>query len=69
MKKRKVLVTKNKPLFTDSEYKYLSHNYFETSNFCGRPKIHKSEIIHKAIKEQNKELLTTSKPKDLKLSL
>ena len=45
----------------------MSHNYFETSNFYGRPKKHKSEILHKAIKEQNKELITISEPKDLKL--
>ena len=50
--------TKYKPLLTVSEYKYLSHNYFETSNFYCRPKIQKSEILHKAIKEQNKELIT-----------
>ena len=49
-----------KPLLTDLEYKYLRHNYFETSDFYGRPKIHKSEILYKAIKEQNKELNTIS---------
>ena len=54
MKKIKALITKYKPLLTDSEYKYLSHNYFETHNFYGHPKIHKSEILHKVIKEQNK---------------
>ena len=58
MKKIKALITKYKPLLTDSEYKYLSHNYFETSNFYDRPKIHKSEILNKAIKERNKELIT-----------
>ena len=67
MKKIKALITKYKPLLTDSEYKYLSHSYFETSNFYGRPKIHKSEILHKAIKEQNKELITILELKDLKL--
>ena len=67
MKKIKALRTKYKPSLTDSEYKYLSHNYFETSNFYGRPKIHKSEILHKAIKEQNKELITILEPKDFKL--
>ena len=29
--------------------------------------MHKSEILHKAVKKQNKELITTSEPKDLKL--
>ena len=67
MKKLKALITKYNPLLTDSEYRYLSHNYFEKSNFYGRPKIHKSEILHKAIREQNKELITISEPKDLKL--
>ena len=67
MKKIKALITKYKPLLTDSEYKYLSYNYFETTNFYGSPKIHKSEILHKAIKEKSKELITISQPKDLKL--
>ena len=65
MKKIKALITKYKLLLTDSEYKYLSHNYFETSNFYGRPKIHKSAILHKVIKEQNKKLITILEPKDL----
>ena len=67
MKKIKASIPKYKPLLTDSEYKYLRHNYFETSNFYGRPKIPKLEILHKAIKEENKELITNSEPKDLKL--
>ena len=67
MKKIKALITKYKPLLTDSEYKYLSRNYFETNSFYGRFKIHKSEILHKAIKEQNEELITILEPKDLKL--
>ena len=66
-KKIKALITKYKPLLTDSEYKYLSHNYFERSNFYGRPKIHKSEILQKSIKEQNKRPITILQPKNLKL--
>ena len=66
MKRINALITRYNPSPTNLEYKYLSHNYFETSNFCGRPKIRKSEILHKAIKEQNK-LITISEPKDLKL--
>ena len=54
MKKPKALIT----LPTDSEYKYFSHNYFEKNNFYDRSKIHKLEILHEAIKEQNKELIT-----------
>ena len=62
--KKKALITKQKPLLTDSEYKYLSYNYFEKSNFYGRIKIHKSEILHKAIKEKNlKNLLPFQNPK------
>ena len=67
MKKPKALITKYNSLLTDSEYKYFSHNYFEKSNFYGRPKIHKSKILHEAIREQNKELITISEPKDIKL--
>ena len=51
MKKIKALITNYKLLYTDSECTYLSHNYFEKSNFYGRPKMHKSEILHNAIKE------------------
>ena len=57
MKKTKALITKYKPLLTDSEYKYLSHNYFGTTNFYGRPKIHKSEILQKGSKNKIKNLL------------
>ena len=67
MKKIKALITKYKPLLTDSECKYLSHHYFETSNFYGCPKIHKSEVLHEAINEQNKGRVTISEHKDLKL--
>ena len=67
IKKIEALIIKYKPLLTDSEYKYLSHNYFETSDFYGCRKMHKSEILHKAIKEQNKEIVTISEAKDLKL--
>ena len=65
MKKIKALITKYKLLYTNSECTYLSHNYFEKSNFYGRPKMHKSEILHNAIKEQNKELIAISEPKNL----
>ena len=37
-----------KPSLPDSEYKFISHDYFETNTFYGRPKIHKPEILHKA---------------------
>ena len=67
MKTIKALMTRYKPSLTDSNYKYLTHNYFERSNFYGCPKIHKSKNLHKAIKEPNKELIYISEPKDLKL--
>ena len=57
-KKIKVLITRYNSI--------LRYDYFEIINFYGSPKIHKSEILHKAIKEQNKELITISKPKGLK---
>ena len=67
MKKIKALITRCKPLLIDLEYKYLSYNYYETHNFYSCPKIHKSEILHKVIKDQNENLSTMSEPKDLKL--
>ena len=67
IKKIKALITRYKPSLIDSEYKYLSQNYFETSNFYGCPKICKSEILHKAIKEQKKQLITISQQKYSKL--
>ena len=45
--------------------KYL--HYFQTSNFCSRPKIHKSDILHKEFKQQNEEPIALSEPKELKL--
>ena len=58
MEKIKALLIKYKPLLTDSEYEYLSYNYFETSDFYGRPKIHKSESKNKI-----KNLLPFQNPK------
>ena len=69
MQEKNTLLTRYKLALTDSEYKYLRHNYLETSNFYGRPKIHKLEILHKAIKEQNEGLITISEPKDLKTKM
>ena len=65
--KIKALITKHKSLLTNSEYKYVSYNYFETSNFYGHFKTHKSKFLHKAVKEHNKELITIWESKDLKL--
>ena len=57
---QKALIRRYKSSLTESECTYLRHNYFETSNFYGHPKIYKSEILHKAIKK----LITISEPKD-----
>ena len=57
MKKIKALITRYKPAFTYTKYKYLSHNYIET----------RLQMLSKAIKEQNKEFITDSEPKDLNL--
>ena len=51
------MMKKIKALFTYTKYKYLSHNYFET----------RLQMLSKAIKEQNKEFITDSEPKDLNL--
>ena len=66
-KKVKALITGNKPSLTYSKYKFLIHNYFETSNFYGRPKMKKLKVLHKATKKQNKEVITISEPKNLNL--
>ena len=38
-----------------------------TSNFYGLPKIHKSQLITNAIKEQNSEVVSINEPQDLKV--
>ena len=67
MKKIKALITKHKSLLANPEYKYVSYNYFETSNSYGRFKTHKSKFLHKAVEEHNKELITIWESKNLKL--
>ena len=39
--------------FTECEQKFLNEKSFETSNFYGLPKIHKSKVIEAAIHSQN----------------
>ena len=48
------------------EKEYISVSY-NTSNFCGLPKIHKSKSVQNAIKEQQKEYVHITEPSDLKL--
>ena len=45
----------------------LTNFQHKSSNFYGLPKIHKSEIIHKAIEEQSSEYISCFQAKDLKL--
>ena len=53
---------------TDKEVQYLTNFNYATSNFYGLPKIHKSEVIARAISEQKSEIVrTVNNPIDLKL--
>ena len=67
MKKIKKLLNKHKSIFTDEEFKYLNEADYNTSNFYGLPKIHKSRLITNAIKEQNSEVVSINEPQDLKV--
>ena len=67
MKKFKKLLNKHKSIFSDKEFKYLNEAEYSTSNFYGLPKIHKSQLITKAIKEQNYEVVSINEPQDLKV--
>ena len=58
MKKLKKLLNKHKSIFTVKEFKYLNEADYNTSNFYGLPKIHKSQLITNAIKEQNSEVVS-----------
>ena len=62
MKKLKKLLSKHKSIFTDKEFEYLSETDYNTSNFFELPKIHKSQLITNAIKEQIlKSLVSTNR--------
>ena len=67
MKKLKKLLNKHKRIFTVKEFKYLNGADFITSNFYGLPKIHKSQLITNAIKEQNSEVVSINEPQDVKV--
>ena len=64
MKKFKKLLNKNKSIFTE-EFKYLNEDDYNTNNFYRLSKIHKSQLITNAIKEQNSEVLSMNEPQDL----
>ena len=56
----------HKNIFVDKEFKYLNETDYNTSNFYGLPKIHKSRLITNAIKEQNSKVVNIKELKDLK---
>ena len=67
MKKLKKLLNKHKSIFIVKEFKYLNEADYSTNNFYGLPKIHKSQLITNAIKEQNSEVVSINEPQDLKV--
>ena len=60
------LVTKYNDNLTQNERSYIENFDSKTSNFYGLPKVHKSDIIKKAIHEQNEEYIWIPRPADLK---
>ena len=66
-KNLKKLLHKYNKCFTESEQKFLNERSFETSNFYGLPKIHKSKVIEAAMHSQNTEVVEVREPHDLKL--
>ena len=66
-KNLKKLLHKYKNCFTESEQNYLNEKSFETSNFYGLSKIHKSKVIEVAIHSQNPEVVEAGESSDLKL--
>ena len=61
------IIEKYKDNLTKKEKEYLISFSYNTSNFYGLPKIHKSKLIQNAIKEQQKEYVHIIEPSDLKL--
>ena len=66
-KKLKILLSKHKNIFADKEFQQLNEADYNTSNFQGLPKIHKSQLKTNAIKEQNSEAININKPQELKV--
>ena len=66
-KNLKKLLHKHNKCFTESEQKFLNEKYFETNNFYGLPKIHKSKVIQAAVHSQNTGVVEVWKPCNLKL--
>ena len=67
MKKLKKLLNKQKNIFIVKDFKYLNEADYNTSSFYWLPKIHKSQLITNAIKEQNSEVVSINEPQDLKV--
>ena len=67
MKKLKKLLNKRKSIFTVKEFKYLNEADYNTRNFYGFPKVHKSQLITNAIKEKNSEVVSINVPQNLKV--
>ena len=65
-KNLKKLLHKYSKCFAESEQKFLNEKSFQTSNFYGLPKIHKSKVIEAAIHSQNTEVVEVEEPSDLK---
>ena len=67
MKNLKKLLNKHKSIFTVKEFEYLSEADYNTSNFYGLLKIHKSQLTTNAIKEQNSEVISINEQQDFKV--
>ena len=67
MKEIAKIIKKYKDNFTKKEKEYLTSLSYNTSNFYGLLKTHKSKLIQNAIKEQQKEYVHIIEPSDLKL--
>ena len=65
MKKIENFAIKYSKMLTKQETKYLTDFSYKSSQFYGLPKIHKSEKIKTAIKQQNNQLINLNFPDDL----
>ena len=67
MKKYLKILNKHESIFTDKGLKYLNEADYDTRNFYGLPKIHKSQLITNTIKKQNSEVVSINEPQDVKV--
>ena len=61
------LCRKYSSLLNKDEIAYLTKFDSKEANFYGLPKVHKSEIIKKAVQEQKSEVICVPNPSDLKV--